>query len=170
MKKLFSAFAKVFIAVLTAVLLLALYLNISTLQSIGKIMNGKHVTSGYFTAIVSSGSMEPSVSVNDLLLVKADMSYQAGDIITYVVPQGALVTHRVKTLTDNGYITQGDANNIIDEEVSERRVLGRVVFALPGVGGIIDGMVSPVGIVLLVCLFVLWFLIQWIRRKQNEDA
>ena len=154
---------------LVAALFLVLFLNISTLWSVGEIKRGEFITSGYFCAIIGSGSMEPTVAVNDLLLVKGDVSYQVEDIITYVSPHGSLVTHRIKELTDNGYITQGDANNIPDEEIPKQRVLGKVVFVLPGFGGIIDAIISPVGAVLLACIFLLIVLIQRLRNNQIED-
>jgi len=168
-KKILSVITKFPLIALTTVLLSALFLNLSTLWSIGKIQQGGFVTSGYFCAIISSGSMEPTVFVNDLLLVKGEASYQAEDIITYVSPQGSLITHRIKGVSDYGYIAQGDANNIPDEEVLKQRVLGRVIFVLPRAGGVIDGLLSPAGIALLGCIGLSLELIQTIRRDQNED-
>jgi signal peptidase I, archaeal type len=155
---------------LTVLLLLALCLNISTLWSAAAIKNGKSITAGYFCAIVSSGSMEPTISVNDLLLLQGSDVYQAEDIITYVSAQGAMVTHRIKECSAHGYVTQGDANNIPDEKISKQRILGRVVFVLPGFGSIIDGITSSVGIASLGCISLLVWLLQRIGRNQNEDT
>jgi signal peptidase I, archaeal type len=168
-KKITSALAKFCTTALTAILLLALFLNISTLRSVGQIKQGQHVTSGYFCAIIGSGSMSPAISVNDLLLVGSDTSYQAGDIITYVSPQGSLITHRIKQLSEHGYITQGDANNIPDDAIAAQRVLGRVLFVLPKAGGILHGILSPAGITLLGCLCLLIWLIQRLREAKNEN-
>ena len=167
-KRFISVFLKFFTTALMVVLFLALLINIFTLWSVNQIKQGNSVKFGYFSAIIGSGSMEPAISVNDLLLIKGWESYQAGDIITYVSPKGALVTHRIKEVLDNGYITQGDANNIADEEVLRQRVMGRVIFVMPVAGGIIDGLLSPVGIFILVCAFLLVWLIRRIRRDQNE--
>ena len=168
-KKSISAITKFFATVLTAGLILTLLLNVFTLWSVGEIKRGKSVEFGYFCAIIGSGSMEPILSKNDLLLIKGVRSYQIEDIVTYVSPRGALVTHRIKELSEQGFITQGDANNIPDEAISGQRVLGRVVFVLPGAGSIIDGVLSPAGIILLSCMFLLVCLVQRIRRDQNED-
>ena len=168
-KKLISISIKVSTTVLIMALLTALLLNISTLWSVGAIKRGESLSSGYFSTIIISGSMEPTVMVNDLLLVKCDASYQTEDIITYVSPQGSLVTHRIKEVSDQGYVTQGDANNIPDVEISRKRVLGKVVFILPGVGGIIGGILSPAGVILLGCICLLLWLLQRIRRDQYED-
>ena len=168
-KKILVGITKLPLFALGAVLFSVLFLNLSTLWSVGKIQRGGDVTSGYFCAIIGSGSMEPTIFVNDLLLVKSEASYQIEDIITYVSPQGGLVTHRVKEVLDGGYMAQGDANNILDEEISGQRVLGKVVFILPKAGGIIDGILSPAGITLLGCICLLLWLIQRIRRDQNEE-
>ena len=163
-KEIFRLFAKLPIVVLSTILLSVLFLNLSTLWSVNEIKQGEFVTSGYFCAIVSSGSMEPTIFANDLLLIKSKAYYQKEDIITYVSPLGSLITHRVKEVLDYGYIAQGDANNIPDEEISGQRVLGKVVFVIPKVGGVVDGIISSAGITLLLCLCLLFWLIQKIRR------
>jgi len=166
-RKIVSTFVRLSATALTAFLLLALCLNLSTLWSVAAIRDGNSVTSGYFCAIVSSGSMEPTVSVNDLLLLQGGDFYQTEDIITYVSAQGSMVTHRIKQCSSHGYLTQGDANNIPDEKISKQRILGRVVFVLPGFGSIIDGITSSVGIALLGCISLLVWLLQRIGRNQN---
>ena len=167
-KKIFYVFTKVPLIVLIAVLVAASFLNLSTLWAVGNVQRGGSVTYGYFSAIIGSGSMEPTVFVNDLLLIKSETSYRKDDVITYVSPKGGLITHRVKEVSDYGYIAQGDANNIPDEEISKQRVLGRMVFVIPGAGGVIDGILSPAGIALLGCICLLLHLIQRIRRDENE--
>ena len=115
------------------------------------------------------GSMAPTISVNDLLLLRGRESYEVGDIITYISPRGSLVTHRVQEVSEKGYIAQGDANNIPDDEISSQRVLGQTVLVIPGIGGIVDGIVSPAGIIFLGCIFALVWLINIVRGNQNED-
>ena len=169
-KKFIPTLTGILAIALAAILLLVLFLNVSTLRSVGEIKRGGQVKDGYFCAIVGSGSMEPAVHVNDWLLVEGGGSYRAGDIITYVSTQGGLVTHRIREVSGNGYITQGDANNVSDGEISRQRVLGKVVFVLPGAGWLMDGLLSPVGIALLVCVCALVWLIRGIRREVNEEV
>lgn len=168
-KQFISVSIRIFTAVLTAVLLLALFLNMFTLWGIGQVKQGESVNFGYFNAIVGSGSMEPTMSMNDLLLIKSAHSYYEEDIITYVSLQGRLITHRIKKASAQEYVTQGDANNLPDEAISRQRVLGKVVFAIPGVGAIINAILSPTGIILLVSLFLLVYLIQRIISGHEDD-
>ena len=169
-KKIYLVTTKIIVIAVSIVLLTALFLNLSTLWSVGKVKRGGDVTSGYYCAIIGSGSMEPTVLVNDLLLIQGQHSYQAEDIITYISPKGSLVTHRVVAVTQNGYIAQGDANNMPDDEIAAQRVLGKVVFVVPKVGSIINGIVSPMGIALLVCIYASVTLIRRIGRDENEDT
>ena len=146
-------------------LLSTLLLNLSTLWSTRGIKQGGYVHSGYYSAIISSGSMEPAFSVNDLLLIEAKETYAVSDVITYLSPQDSLVTHRIKNVFGDTYIVQGDANNISDDAFSRQRVLGKVVWALPGVGGILKSILDLPGIVLLPCIFVVIWLIQKTRKE-----
>ena len=114
--------------------------------------------------------MDPTISVNDLLFIKGYDSYQIGDIITFVTPSSSLITHRVIEVFPEGYITQGDANNITDEEITSQMVLGKTMCVIPGVGRVIEAILSPAGIVLLVCFFVLIWLIHRISRSKDEKG
>ena len=167
-KKIAAVLTKILTICLIAALLLTLCLNVSTLLAVAKIQRGGMVTSGFYCAIIGSGSMEPAVSVNDLLIVRGNASYQAGDIITYVSPRGALVTHRLKAVSGEGYIAQGDANNIPDDEITAQRVLGKLVYCISGFGDIIDAILSPIGIILLVCLFLLVWLMERMKKDRYE--
>ena len=163
-KKVYSVFSRILIMVLITLLLMALFFNISTLLSINRIRYGNIVTSGYACVIVSSGSMEPAIFVNDLLIIRGFDSYKEDDIVTYVSERGSLTTHRIKKISDNGYITKGDANNIPDDEISEQRLLGKVVVVLPAVGWILRWIISPLSIIFLICISLLIWLIKKIRK------
>ena len=168
MKKLISRVNRMVTRALIVGLAAALLLNVSTLWSVHAIQRGGTVDSGFFCAIVGSGSMEPTIAIQDMLFIRGAKAYRMDDIVTYVSPRGTLVTHRITGISDDGYITQGDANNIPDEAVAGQRVLGRVWLVVPRVGGIINGMLSPVGLALGASVVLLVWLIQRMRRDQNE--
>ena len=168
-KKISKAIARFTTITLIIVLLLTLFLNLFTLWSVERIKHGRRVTFGYFCAIIDSGSMEPTLYVNDVLIIKSEESYQVDDIIAFVSPRGGLVTHRVQEVLLRGYITKGDANSIHDGEITRQRVLGKVVSRIPRAGGIIDGMLSPAGLMLLGCICVLLCLAQGIKQYLHDD-
>lgn len=161
--------AQVLITVLLAFLLgCNLYLMI-----MNGIMGVDHPTIfGYSTAVVASGSMEPALSVDDLILNHKQDSYGEGDIITF--QNGvSLTTHRIVEVTDEGYVTQGDANNTVDLDVIQSKaVVGRVVWAIPYVGSALEFLKSPLGMVILIftglCIIELPFFLQ--RRREQTDG
>ena len=156
---------RIIVAITIALACSIIILNVTTLFSINRIEQGDLVESGQYLVMVKSGSMEPGISVNDLLLVKAKSSYSEGDVITFSTSEGALLTHRIIETTDTGYITQGDANNVADSEISRQKVLGEVVLVVAGVGNIINGALSPLGIFLLLGIGV----VLWLGRRVVGD-
>jgi len=164
-KKLISVFSKIFISIFVAILLAALFFNFSTLVSVGKIKTGGFVKSGYACAIINSGSMQPTISVNDLLIIKGLDFYQEGDIVTYISDSGAMVTHRIVTVSQDGYITQGDANNVSDEKIDRQRILGKVNFVFAGAYEIVKWIVILTIVVFIACVFLL----PWLLNKLRED-
>lgn len=129
---------------------------------------------GYSTAIIASGSMEPALSVDDLILNHTQSSYAEGDIITFR-SGGSLTTHRIVDVTEDGYVTQGDANNAADlDTVSPEAVVGRVVGIIPHVGRAIAFLKTPFGMMALVftgfLLIELPLFFQKRRGKADEEG
>ena len=172
-KKFFSLFPRILIVLSILLLCAALFLNISTLFSLRKIINGRSVQSGYACAVVGSGSMEPAISVNDLVIIKGAGSYREHDVVTYVSDGGTLITHRIKQVSDSGYITQGDANNTPDSEISRQRFMGKVVFAVPGVGLIFKILLSPAGLLFSIGFpvgLILLFRLTGNKKENRDDT
>ena len=65
---------------------------------------------GYGAAVVLTGSMEPAVSANDLILVAEKPVYAEEEIVVYQ-SGNILVVHRILDITDGMVTTKGDANN-----------------------------------------------------------
>ncbi len=87
--------------------------------------------------VVLSGSMRPTYEVGTIIYYKAVPKEEiaANDVITYKLNE-TMVTHRVKRVQSNGFITQGDANNVEDTKpVTYEAVQGKVGgLAIPIVG------------------------------------
>ena len=73
---------------------------------------------GVGMAVVVSGSMEPAIHVNDLLIVReSDKEMVAvGDVIVYQ-EDGMLISHRVVDCWEDQLVTRGDANRVDDEPI-----------------------------------------------------
>lgn len=73
--------------------------------------------SGWSPVTVTTGSMEPAIRRGDVLLVAPlDEPAAQNSIITYE-QRGQLVTHRVFSVNNDGYVTKGDANPTPDSQV-----------------------------------------------------
>lgn len=74
---------------------------------------------GYKPLIVVSGSMEPNYKIGSILYYKkvSMNDIKENDVITFGTKNDSNVTHRVFELTDEGFITKGDANLSPDSEI-----------------------------------------------------
>jgi signal peptidase len=161
------------IAVLRALLLgmLALLLGIRLYAWNAKSLVGNSLPMpfGYGASVVLSGSMEPVLSVNDLVLIKETQDIAPGDIIVYE-SGGALIIHRVQSVDGDTVTTRGDANNVADEPFDVSNVRGKMVAVFPVVGGLARILKTPVGTAaLLAAAFVLIELSYRSERRQDDD-
>ena len=72
---------------------------------------------GYTLFEVQSGSMSPTINVDDMLLVKLTTDIKKGDIITYKNEEN-FITHRVIEANGDKIITKGDSNNSEDKIIN----------------------------------------------------
>ncbi len=113
--------------------------------------------------VISTGSMEPAIPVGSIIYTMKKSEYRVGEIIAFLKGKG-VVSHRVvgTTMVGNNkyYLTKGDANNGVDEDlVQERSIYGKIVTFIPEVGKIILFYKNPFGIILGTVLPTLLFLV-----------
>ena len=127
-----------------------------------------HILGIYMFNIVSE-SMEPTLEVNDVVVVqKCESSQlQKGDIITFQ-QDGRIISHRILDITKEKNIikfrTKGDNNEIPDSDlILESQVYGKVLFSIKKIGKIISyiqnirGMINIVFFIIIFLYFV-WFI------------
>ena len=122
---------------------------------------------GVGVAVVLSGSMEPDLSVGDLLLIAERDDYAVGDDVVYQDGHMAVV-HRIIAFEDGKVITQGVANNVPDDPIDPSVIKGEVVLSVPFVGYLVDLIKTPLGIIVLLGLAV-WLLESSFRREKKKD-
>lgn len=123
---------------------------------------------GVGAAIVLSGSMEPTLSINDFVIVKAQNCYEIEDIIVYQ-EKNYLVVHRVIGKTQNLLQTQGDANHAPDEPIEVTSVRGKVIACIPYIGSLVQIIKTPVGIAGLLAVAILLTELSFRKEKQKGD-
>ena len=97
---------------------------------------------GYTLFEVQSGSMSPTINVDDMLLVKLTTDIKKGDIITYKNEEN-FITHRVIEANGDKIITKGDSNNSEDKRINKDAVLGKIVKIFPKFGKWKKILLSP---------------------------
>lgn len=122
--------------------------------------------------VVSSGSMEPTLMVNDVLVVRDGGSWEdlrVGDIIVFNRPEGEdrVIVHRIIDIDvdsdgDRVVRTKGDNNPApipgTDYPIREDDYIGRVVYVVPGIGVVTKIISPPVNyIIIAVILAILFF-------------
>lgn len=89
--------------------------------------------------LITSNSMEPKISVGDVVVTYPHSEYAMGDIISYFDIKHFVTTHRVSSTKriENKmfYFTKGDANHFEDKTpVHQREVIGKAILVVPYVG------------------------------------
>lgn len=147
-KKIIQFFNALLLAVIAFVLIINVYvIGIRTFTD-----NPQPTVFGWSWSVVISGSMEPNISVNDLVIAHRQGSYEEKDIIVFKKADTAVV-HRIIEKNQDEYITKGDNNNTPDQNpVKPEMVVGKVVATVPQVGLVIEYLRTPLGIVWLILI------------------
>ena len=89
---------------------------------------------GYTLFEVASGSMEPTLYINDVILVKINNKNLKLDDIIAFYSDDAIITHRIVFMDGNMLTVKGDNNNTIDVPIEVGQVIGKVVKVFPKFG------------------------------------
>lgn len=148
---------------------LVLGVNIYLWNGYNLVGNALPMPFGYGMAVVLSGSMEPVLSANDLVVIHWQKDYEVGDIIVYQ-SGSELIIHRIIEIENNKLTTQGDANNTPDAPITLSNVKGKMIGHIPGIGMFIRKLKTPAG--LFIVLAVAFILLELSYRKEwsEEDV
>ena len=126
---------------------------------------------GVGVAIVMSGSMEPTLSVDDLVIIQKSDSYEVGDIVVFQDRDGSSVIHKIISIdAENGTVqTQGDANPIPDDPIDLKYVKGKLVTRIQGVGTAVQVLKTPPVVILVIAVSVLLLALSYRREKDDDN-
>ncbi len=113
---------------------------------------------GGTTYVVTHGiSMEPRFHTGDLALVRAQSSYNVGEIVAYDSRMlHTVVLHRIIGRDGSRYIFKGDNNNFIDpEHPKASQLVGALWLHIPGAGATLLSVRSPLLIAALIAVGLL---------------
>ncbi|HLG37139.1 MAG TPA: signal peptidase I [Nitrososphaera sp.] len=121
--------------------------------------------------VVSSGSMEPVLQINDVLIVRDGGSWgelKVGDIIVFNRPDGGdrVIVHRIIEIDegadgDRTVRTKGDANPSpipgTDYPIQMSNYIGKVIYVLPGIGIVTQFIRPPYNFIIIAIILALLF-------------
>ncbi len=112
---------------------------------------------GIKTAIVLTGSMEPTLNIDDFVILRELKGrVNVNDIVSYKRPgEKTEVLHRVVRVDKNIVITKGDANNKEDDPIDVMQITGVYVRKVKYLGKIIPFFTKPLGVSFTVTLFLI---------------
>lgn len=146
----------ILIGIVTFLLVIVVIFNIYNFVCIKVLKKDIATVNGYAILEVVSGSMEPNISIGDLIIIDTKAKdYKVKDVVTFYDVNGSFVTHRIIEIDGNKIITQGDANNTIDEAISKDDIVGRYVFKIKGIGYLINSFRTPFIMVMILVIGVL---------------
>lgn len=122
---------------------------------------------GVGVAVVLSGSMEPELSVDDVIFVRQQDSYAEGDVVVFQ-SGGSVVVHRIVKLEGETVVTKGDANNTNDAEMNVSAIKGIVTGHVDGLGALVRLLKSPMVSIGLLAGAV--FLMERSYRKDKQKG
>ena len=168
-KKQKPTFGKILLIILV---LLIVYCCVFSLAA--KFVKGESIPMplGFGAATVLTGSMEPKLHANDLVIITKAAHYDVGDIAVYQTG-GTPVIHRIIEIDEASgtVVTQGDANNAADEPITTSRLKGKLAFAVPFIGVVFRFIKTVPGmIMILVLLFTLFYLSVRAKEQDAQEA
>ncbi len=126
--------------------------------------------------VVESGSMQPDIPTGSLCFINKKAKYEnmkVGDIIAFKINSNAFATHRIVSITNEGFETKGDANNVIDNIITTKdNYIGQNIFSIPYVGLWVLVIQTTRGKIILGTIIIVLFLAailigQPSRKKQK---
>lgn len=108
-------------------LILTIFLTVIVIFNICSILDIS--VFGYRVYRVGSGSMNPVLKVGDYILIGKSNKYKIGDIITYK-NKSSYITHRIVYIDGKKIVTKGDSNNINDEFINKKNIVGKLLLKL----------------------------------------
>lgn len=167
LKTILKWISNIIIMLLALIVLLAVFSTIQSRRNPGQVPS----ILGYSPMSVLTGSMQPLFKPGDMIIIKninADR-IKIGDIITFKIPSGTLVTHRVvdiiKTDSTLSFKTRGDANNAADGMlVTVEQIIGKQILKIPYGGYAVRFVREPAGYVIFIVIPLLLLLFSEIRK------
>jgi len=149
---------------------LGLILGVSVYSSNASRLGGNQLPMPFGTGlgVVLSGSMEPELKVNDVIVVCETEDYAIGDVVVFQQSHD-LIVHRIVDIDGDNIVTKGDANPSADAPITKVTIKGKVKGHIPFIGVIVNLLKTPACVVIVVVLAVLLTELSFRKEKDMDD-
>lgn len=118
--------------------------------------------------VVTTGSMNPTIDSEELIIISEKENYEINDIVTYEDKDGFLITHRIIELNENEFITKGDSNNLKDEPCDINKIQGKVIFHSKVLGVFVLYFLKPIIFIYLTIIIFVECIKLFKKQKSNS--
>ena len=160
--RIFKSIIMVSIILIIGSIILSLLLTIS--KKVKLTMIGS-----YGLTTVKTGSMDPTITVSDLIVIKKTNDYKPNDIIVYHDNQ-SLVIHRLIRYEGSLVVTKGDYIYNTEEKIDSSLIEAEVIFVIPYIGALIKIIKSPYVITIIVGGAMILLSISFLKEKKPKEG
>jgi signal peptidase len=121
---------------------------------------------GYGVTVVLSGSMQPTLLVDDIVIIREEESYSVGDVVVYQ-DSSSLVIHRIVDISGEVVVTQGDANDIPDSPITFEDIKGKEVAKVSHLGVVVRFLKSTSGFLVVLVIAILLMELPYYLEKRK---
>ena len=152
--------------ILVVILIVVIYGKLSLTFSNKKYAN----YFGYTLFEVASGSMRPTLDINDVVLVKISKdNLNANDIIAFE-SENDIITHRIIFIDGNTITVKGDSNNVVDKPIEKEQVIGKVIKTYSKLGVWKKVLMEPkILISIFITLLLFDFALSYNAKDKKSD-
>ena len=149
------------VSAITSTLFWTIYAVFFCLSMIISAANYQTAQLPFYSFIVQTASMEPTIMTGDVIFIKPQTAYSVTDIVTFKDSENRTITHRIiaQNETDKTFTTKGDNNKTEDPEpITVSQIIGKHLLHLPKVGYVLVYAQRPTSVFLLIAIPIVMLL------------
>lgn len=116
---------------------------------------------------VGSGSMEPYLKVNDVIIIKMENIYKKNDVITFE-DGDHYTTHRIVEIDGDSITTKGDGNNANDANITKDKIVGKLVYRFKIFGFLSYLLLKPFSWILIFVIGVFISIVMPVKKSKGK--
>ena len=165
--KILKTILSIIFNILLIIVLIILFLSIYCIIQVK--VQGKDYANlfGYAFFEIETGSMEDTINAGDAIIVKLTKDVEIDDIIVYKKDNN-YITHRIIEINNEKIITKGDANNSLDDEITDDQICGKVCYTIRNLDSIKKTFSNPIVLTAIFITVVLIGVLIFYKPKEKE--